>query len=88
MLKINMEGSRAYAQHFELIFSCVPKIYAPHNYKYSCAPELLAQHNTNYSCAPELLTQHKTSHESCASGSMPNKNYHIYIINSWIAPNL
>ena len=27
-----MEGSKAYAQHFQLIFSCVPKLHAQHKY--------------------------------------------------------
>ena len=90
MLNINMEGSRAYSQHFQLIFSCAPELHAQHKYKYSCALELLAQHNINYSCALELLAQQKTSHQSCASGSPPNKNKHIYIyiyiINNWLTP--
>ena len=32
ILNINMEGSRAYAQHFQIIFSCVPGLNAQHKY--------------------------------------------------------
>ena len=94
--------SRACAQHkhgmlqslcptFPILFSCVPKLYAQHKFKYSCAPEPLAQH--------------KTYHRSCASRSMPNIKHfinhvlqgprlamptyiYIYIIKNWIMPNI
>ena len=66
MLNIHMEGSRDYAQHLQIIFSCVP--------------ELHAQHKTSiYPCAPKLLAQHKTSHQSCALGSMPNTHTHTHL---------
>ena len=59
--------------------SCASELLAQHKYKYSCAAKILAQHKTSiYPCALELLTQQKTYHQSCASGSMPNTNKHIY----------
>ena len=75
MLNTNMECSRAYAQHFQIIFSYVPKLYAQHKCKYSCAPEPLTQHTCKYSCSLESLAQHKTPHRSCASGSTPNTTF-------------
>ena len=95
MLNVNLEGSRDYAQHFQFIFSCALDLPSQHKgFNISRVSELLTQHNINthvlqsfslntkhlkYSCAPELLTQHKTSHQSCALGSTPNTNKHIYI---------
>ena len=78
MLNINMEGSRAYSQHFQIIFSCVLELHDQHKYKTHVFQSFSVNTNINHSCAPELLTQHKTSHQSCALGSMPNKNKHTY----------
>ena len=74
-----MEGSRDYSQQVQLVFSCVPELYAQDKYNYSCYPELLAQHNINYSCVLGLPDQQKTSDQSCASRSTPKTNKHIYI---------
>ena len=74
-----------HAQH-KYKYSCAPELLSQHNINYTCAPEILSQHNINYSCAPKLLSQHKTSHQSCASGSIPNTNKHIYIINNGLCP--
>ena len=53
--------------------------------KPSCLREII-----NHSSALELPAQHKTFPQSCASGSIPNTNKHIYIyiINNWLMSNI
>ena len=95
MLNINMEGSKAYAQHFQLSFHVFQSFLLNTKVSTHVLQSFFAQHkssitqvlqcsplNTNHqslSSAPKLPAQHKTSRQSCASGSTPNTNKHIYI---------
>ena len=90
MLNINMEGSRAYAQHqhgrlqglcptHPIIFSCVLELLAQHKGMYSRSRASRSTQIINHSSDPKLLSQDKTSRQSFSSRSTPNTNKHIDI---------
>ena len=103
MLNIHMEGSKAYAQHFQLSFHLLQSflfntkvsnhvlhssLLNKNHQSLMCSRAPRSTQIINHSCAPKLPVQHKTSYQSCASGSIPNTNKHIYIINNWLTPSI
>ena len=75
MLKINLEGFKAYAQHFQFIFSCASLLHAQHKcFHNSCVPEVLTQHKYKHSCAPNILSQHKHQILMCSKAPHSTKN--------------
>ena len=70
-----LEGSRAYAQHFQFyLFMCFRVSCTTQMFHNSCVPELLAQQKYKYSCAREILSQQKHQILMCSRAPRSTQN--------------
>ena len=91
MLNIKLEGSRAYAQHFQFLSFHVLQSFMlninvsslmcsigsrSHKYKYSCAPELLAQHKQQILMCSRASCSTQTSNTHVPQSSRSTKISH------------
>ena len=87
MLNINLECSKAYAQHFKFLsFHVLQSFMLNTNINNHVLQSFLLNTNIKYSCALELLAQHKTNSSiMCFRVHSQHKKIYIYIYHMQLA---